>query len=75
MEVAQARYRIKFRLVQHDFSESFPGHVGADQHRSDQIATYLCRQEPLVRHVSAPCTPDPLEVVQGKAIGHRVSFI
>jgi CHAT domain/Restriction endonuclease len=24
--------------------------------------TYLCRQEPLVRHVSAPYTPDPLEV-------------
>ena len=24
--------------------------------------TYVCRQEPLVRHVSAPYTPDPLEV-------------
>ena len=24
--------------------------------------TYLCRQEPLVRHVPAPYTPDPLEV-------------
>ena len=24
--------------------------------------TYLCRQEPLVRHVSAPYTPDPLEI-------------
>src|SRR5215472_13250010 len=27
-----------------------------------EIGTYLCRQEPLVRHVAAPYTPDPLEV-------------
>ena len=27
-----------------------------------ETGTYLCRQEPLVRHVAAPYTPDPLEV-------------
>ena len=27
-----------------------------------ETETYLCRQEPLVRHVPAPYTPDPLEV-------------
>jgi tetratricopeptide (TPR) repeat protein len=27
-----------------------------------ETETYLCRQEPLVRHVAAPYTPDPLEV-------------
>jgi WD40 repeat protein len=27
-----------------------------------ETETYLCRQEPLIRHVPAPYTPDPLEV-------------
>jgi hypothetical protein len=27
-----------------------------------ETETYLCWQEPLVRHVPAPYTPDPLEV-------------
>src|SRR5262249_16559221 len=27
-----------------------------------ETQTYLCRREPLVRHVPAPYTPDPLEV-------------
>jgi tetratricopeptide (TPR) repeat protein len=27
-----------------------------------ETGTYVCRQEPLVRHVPAPYTPDPLEV-------------
>jgi hypothetical protein len=27
-----------------------------------ETGTYVCRQEPLVRHVAAPYTPDPLEV-------------
>ena len=27
-----------------------------------ETGSYLCRREPLVRHVSAPYVPDPLEV-------------
>ena len=28
-----------------------------------ETSTYICRKEPLVRHVAAPYTPEPLEVV------------